>query len=355
MKINKGIDTILPYKPGKSKTSGMQKPIKLSSNENALGCSTLVFETIKNFSHDTIQRYPDGSHLALREAISKAHNIDAKNIVCGSGSDEILSLIGSAFILPDSEVILSRYSFLMYEIIAKKNGSKIVTADDKHLANSLENILSQITPKTSLIFIANPNNPTGTYFSKTELDSFLAKVPPSVLVVLDYAYAEFAKEIAPDYCDNFSYVKKYPNIVITRTFSKIYGIASFRVGFCFASDFICDILARIRGPFNLPAISQQVAIASLLDTDFITKSTKYNASAIKYLDQEIQKKYKTIPSVANFILFDANTEQNANKIFLNLEQNNIIVRQMDEYNLSSHLRVTVGLEHEIEAFLKHLI
>ncbi|MDA9818417.1 aminotransferase class I/II-fold pyridoxal phosphate-dependent enzyme, partial [Flavobacteriaceae bacterium] len=230
------------YKAGKFKVDGFGGVIKLSSNENALGCSPKVQEVFKNNFRD-ICRYPDGNSSLLKESISKKFNLNPYNIVVGSGSDEIISFICHCFLGVDDEVIHNRYGFLMYSISAKKFGAKVVLSNEKNLKIDVIDIVRKITPKTKVIFIANPNNPTGSYLNSKEVLYLLENTPKNIIIVLDLAYAEFATN--DDYNSSFSLVDKYSNLIITRTFSKIHGIASLRVGYSYSSKENADYLNRV--------------------------------------------------------------------------------------------------------------
>jgi histidinol-phosphate aminotransferase len=353
VKAHSYLNKIANYIPGTSKIKGAEKIIKLSSNENALECSNKAIDSYKKHSHQLF-RYADGSCNELRQAIANKHNINSEQIVCGAGSDEIISLITLAFAGIGDEIIYSEHGFLMYPISANKVGANAIKAKEINLKTNIRAVLEAITEKTKIIFIANPNNPTGSYLNKNELQELLDKAPPHILLVLDNAYEEFVT--AEDYPQSLNLIKKYPNLIITKTFSKIYGLASLRLGWSYSSLEIATILNKVRGPFNVGGPAQYSAIEALSDHEFITDSISYNNKWLKIFFTEIAKfnNIKAHPSVANFILLDffhPEICQKANGILL---QNNIILREMTAYNLPQCLRMTIGKDWENEELLKIL-
>ncbi len=356
LQYKKYLDEIENYKPGKAKIDGnFAEIIKLSSNENALKSSKKALEAFKKHE-DEIFRYYDGSCVELRKTLAQKNNIDDyEKIVCGAGSDEILALLACAFAGVGDEVIYSKYGFLMYEISAKRVGAKAIAVAEKNLKTDIDAILAAISSKTKMIFIANPNNPTGSYLNQIELQKLIDKVPKSVLIVLDCAYLEFATNIK-DYPDAVKLVCENENVVMTRTFSKIYGLASLRIGWCFSSLKIAEILNKVRGPFNVSGAAAVSAIAALQDEEFTSKSQIHNQ---KWLDKffENAKNYSKIklhPSIANFILYDFSSEENckkANEIFL---KNGVIIREMVAYKLPHCLRISIGNDQENQKVLEIL-
>lgn len=341
------------YKPGKAKINNTDKVIKLSSNENALGASKIAITAYQN-SVAEIARYPDGSCVDLRAAIAKKNNIDAERIVCGAGSDEIIAFLTAAFAGFGDEIIYSEHGFLMYPISAKRVGAKAIKVKEKNLKTDIDAILAAITEKTKIIFIANPNNPTGSYLEKTEIEKLISQTPKNILIVLDHAYEEFVTE--KNYPNAIELVSNYENVVTTRTFSKIYGLASLRIGWCYASFEIANILNKVRGPFNVSDAAQKAALASLEDQEFFINSVNHNKKWLEIFFAEIAKiaKIKAYPSIANFILVDfmsVEACQYANSKFL---ENSIIVREMQAYGLPSCLRITIGKDEENLAVLKLL-
>ena len=335
---------IEPYKPGKSKTGNERKVIKLSSNENALGASGKAIKAFEESSPELF-RYPDGGCILLREAIAKKYQIETDNIVCGAGSDEIIALLIHAFCGEGDEVLYSEYGFLMYPISAKRVGATPITAKEVNLKANVDNILAKVSQKTKMIFIANPNNPTGSYLSASEIERLIQNISRDIILVLDLAYAEFVSEA--DYADVIQLVKKYDNLVMTRTFSKIHGLASLRLGWSYSSAYIADVLNRARGPFNVSAAAQKAGIAAINDDEFVKKSKEHNDKWLKILAEKFDEiGLKHYPSIANFILIDFLSEEKCQEANQFLTENGIILRDMKAYNLPSCLRMTVGREEE---------
>ena len=345
IKANKHLDKIENYIPGKSTILGKKSIIKLSSNENALKASKAAIKAYKSHS-DEIFRYASGDCQKLRKAIAAKNNINAQNIVCGAGSDEIINLLTLAFAGPGDEIIYSEHGFLIYPISAKKVGAKAVKAKEINLKSNVDNIIKAISKKTKIIFIANPNNPTGSYLNSSEINQLISLVPKNILIVLDSAYEEFIFE--KDYPDAKKLVKKHPNIVMTRTFSKIYGLASLRIGWSYSSKYIADILNKIRGPFNVSGAAQEAAIVALQDQKFLEKSQKHNQKWLDIFFKQLANNDKIIahPSVANFILLDFKDKKSCQKANEFLLENGVILRQMQAYNLPNCLRATIGTKKE---------
>ncbi len=353
-KAHRYLNEIENYVPGKAKIGDKsQKFIKLSANENALGVSQLAINAYAKHS-ENIFRYGDGACLDLCEKIAQKNNINAKQIVCGAGSDELISLLTSAFCKEGDEVIYSEYGFLMYPISAKRVGAKPIKVREKNYRTDVNEILNAITNKTKIIFIANPNNPTGSYLKKDEIDFLIKNLDKNILLILDHAYEEFVT--VNDYPQAIDIVKNNANVVMLRTFSKIYGLASLRIGWCYCHEQIAEILHKIRGPFNVSGPAQHCAIACLDDDDFLEKSRQHNQKWLDIYKSEIANLKNLIahPALANFILLDFLNEkncQNAQKIFL---ENNIILREMSAYSLNNCLRVTIGKDQENHQVLEIL-
>ncbi len=334
------------YKPGKAKIAdGNKKVIKLSSNENALGSSPKAIESFINHASEVL-RYADGSCTILRNALAEKYKINSEQIVCGAGSDEILAFLTSAFAGIDDEIIYSEHGFLMYPISAKRVGARAQKVKEKNLKTDIEQILSTVTSKTKIVFIANPNNPTGSYLSKSEIEKLINGLPKNVLIVLDHAYEEFVD--APDYPNAIELVNQHENVVVTRTFSKIYGLASLRIGWCYSSLEIADILNKVRGPFNVGGPAQVAAVAALADTEFFEKSKSHNKKWLEILFKEFAniKQIKAHPSIANFILLDFGSVDLCKKANDLLLSEGIILREMQAYGLTNCLRMTIGTEEE---------
>lgn len=332
------------YTPGKAKI-GSKKAIKLSSNENALGSSPEAIAAYTNHTAE-VMRYSDGSCSSLREALAAKNKISAEQIVCGAGSDEILAFLTSSFAGVGDEVIYSEHGFLMYPISAKRVGATAVKVKEKNLKADVEAILAAVTTKTKIIFIANPNNPTGSYLNESEIRKLINGTPKNALIVLDHAYEEFVEET--DYPNALKLVDEFENVVATRTFSKIYGLASLRIGWSYSSHYIAEVLNKVRGPFNVGGPAQVAAVAALQDDDFFAASKAHNKKWLKILFQEFAKisHIQAYPSIANFILLDFGSIEACQKANAKLLQNGFILREMAGYGLPNCLRLTIGTEAE---------
>lgn len=345
--------SLKPYVGGASVIQGVERVIKLSSNEGAFRTNPAAVQACREFA-EKMFRYPDGGSSALRGAIAEVHGIDADRIVCGNGSDELIGLLCHAYLKPESEVIITQYAFLMYRLYAVGCGARPVTVPEKDFKVDPEAILKAVTPKTKMIFIANPGNPTGTYLSKDELTGLCRRLPENIMIVIDAAYAEFvAKE---DYDAGIDIVDQFPNVVMLRTFSKIYGLGGVRLGWCYASQEITDVLNRIRGPFNVNAVAQVAGAAAVKDRDFVKKSFEHNRKWVDILPRELEKiGLRTTPSVTNFILVhfpaEGKTAENAD---LFLQSRGLIVRRVASYGLPDALRMTIGNDEEMTLLLNAL-
>ena len=267
------------------------------------------------------------------------------NIICGNGSDEILSMFANCFAGPGDEIIYSQHGFLVYPIAAKAAGASPIVAAEKDYKADVEEIIKVCSNKTKICFIANPNNPTGTYLTRQELITLRKELPQDCLLVIDSAYAEYVDK--KDYTNGIELTTKYNNIACTRTFSKIYGLAALRIGWAYASKEVVELLNRIRLPFNINAIAQKAAVAALQDTKFIDNAVKHNNIWKPFVEKELQKnEIEIIPGVGNFVLAKFKNIKQANACYSYLEYNNIFVRKVSEYGLPEFLRITVGLEKE---------
>ena len=351
-KANSFLNNINSYKPGKSKISQNSEieTVKLSSNENALGASPLAIEYFKG-AGDKLSRYPDGSCADLKEKLSAKYDLNPDQITVGAGSDEIIALLAHGYAGVGDEVIYSEHGFLMYPISTKRVGASAVKAPEQNLKTDISAIIAAITDKTKIIFIANPNNPTGSYITKDEANQLIDATPKNILIVFDHAYDEFVE--ADDYPDAFDLVKQNDNVVTTRTFSKIHGLASTRVGWCYSSKEVSEILGKIRGPFNVNGPAQAAAIGALEDDEFANKSKAHNQKWLSAFKQELGEldSIKLYDSVANFVLSDFFSNEGASRINQSVLENGIIVRQMDAYGLPSCLRVSIGNDQENQKFL----
>ena len=271
--LKPSINEIAKYIPGESSIVGRKSVIKLSSNESPFKIPKKIFVKANKLAEDS-NLYPDGDSDLLKDSIAKKFKIKKKRIICGNGSDDILSVITQAFSREGAEIICSEYGFIYYPIIAKVSGAKVVTAKSEDYSISCNNILASISKKTKIIFIANPNNPTGTIIMKNELISFLKKVPQNILVVVDGAYAEYVTDLR--FSDGLNLTNQFPNLIITRTFSKIFALAGLRLGWAYSSEKIIETLEKIRGPFNVNIVAQTIGSLILKEDNFLKKSIRHN-------------------------------------------------------------------------------
>lgn len=347
------IREIAPYQGGKPITElaremGLQVEdiVKLASNENPLGISPKAEFAIQEALLD-IARYPDGNSFALRDAVSKKFNVAHNQIVFGNGSNDILELAARAFLTPDSETIYSQHAFAVYPLVTQAMGATGVVVPAKDYGHDLDAMLKAVTARTRMIFIANPNNPTGTLLGKDELYAFLKEVPRHVLVVLDEAYDEYLPAALKS--EAIAWLPEFPNLIISRTFSKAYGLAGLRVGFGLCHPDVADMMNRVRQPFNVNSIAQAAAIASLADDDFVERSYALNQAGMAQLKQGFDKLgFAYIPSFANFISVKVGDAANYNQKLL---KNGVIVRPVANYEMPEYLRVSIGLLSENAKFL----
>jgi histidinol-phosphate aminotransferase len=350
-----GILGISPYVGGESKVPGVAKPARMASNENPLGPSPRAVEAYNRAAAE-LHRYPDGGASAVREAIGAHYGLDPARIVCGTGSDEIFALLATCYAGEGDEVLYSRHGFLAYPIVAQSAGATPVTAPEIDLKADVGALLAALTPRTKIIFLANPNNPTGSYLSKGEIERLLAGLPDHVLLVLDAAYAEFVDR--DDYTAGHEWVHDRPNVVVTHTFSKIYALGSARLGWAYCPPAIADVLNRVRQPFNVNAPAMAAGIAALADKEHFDRSKAHNDRWRPWLAEKLSGfGFMVHPSVANFLLVSF-LPHDAESVRLFLKSRGVLVRQMGSYGLPDCLRITIGTEDElkqlvagIEAFL----
>jgi histidinol-phosphate aminotransferase len=352
---NHYIRDLIPYQPGKpieelERELGISDSIKLASNENALGPSPKAIVAATNAllkSH----HYPDGACFELKTALGEFLKVDPKLITIGNGSENILELIIKSYLSDDDEAIFSQYAFLTIPLLIKSYGGKIIEVPAKNYGHDVRAMVEAVTEKTRLIFIVNPNNPTGTFISLKDLTYLLKSIPPHIIVVIDEAYYEYVD--TPEYPHTASLLSSYPNLIITRTFSKVYGLAALRLGYAISHIQIADILNRARLPFNVNSIAAIAARAALFDKAHVTRTVVMNQQGMRQLEEEFQKKsLEYIPSLGNFIAF--NVKQNAAEIYQNLLHQGVIVRPLSAYQMPSHLRVTIGTADQNDRFLKAL-
>ncbi|AXS38849.1 histidinol-phosphate transaminase [Breoghania sp. L-A4] len=339
-----GVLEIAPYVPGKHKGTGGGKTYKLSSNETPLGTSPRAIEAYAGLAQ-SLELYPDGASTALRAAIGKAHGLDPERIVCGAGSDEILSLLAYAYLREGDEAIYTEHGFLVYPIAIRAAGALPVIAPEKDLATDVDAILAAVTPRTRMVFIANPNNPTGTYIPFDEVKRLHAGLPAHVLLVLDAAYAEYVRR--NDYEAGIELVATSENVVMTRTFSKIYGLAGVRLGWCYAPDHVIDALNRIRGPFNVTGAAIAAGSAAVADKAFVEAAVKHNGQWLAWVTAEMEKLGLTVtPSVGNFVLIHFPDEDGKRAADADdwLLERGCVLRRVENYGLPNALRMTIGSE-----------
>lgn len=344
-----GILKLEPYVGGQSSLPGVERVIKLSSNEGALGASPLAVRAIED-SASRAFRYPDGGCSSLRDELAAAFGLNRQNIVCGAGSDELFSLLARAYVGPGDEVLYTRHGFLMYPIVTHTVGGHPVAVPETDFTADVDALLAHVTERTRIVFLANPNNPTGTYLPETELRRLRSALPEDVLLVIDAAYAEYVDR--PDYGVGFDLVNGSAPVVVTRTFSKVYGLGGIRLGWGYCPPNVADVLNRLRNPFNVSSVAQTAGITALNDHTFVERSCEHNRvwrawliGALRELGLEVGD------SVCNFVLvrFPQEPGRDAECADAFLKQGGIIVRRMGSYKLPDCLRITIGLEDEMHA------
>jgi len=351
--IKPSINEIAKYVPGESKISGAKNVIKLSSNESPFNIPKKIYKIAGKLIEES-NLYPDGDSSSLKLSISKKFKINRNQIICGNGSDDILSLITQAFGREGSEVICSEYGFIYYPIISKIAGARVVIAKSKNLSVSCENIIKKISKKTKIIFIANPNNPTGSIIFRNELKDFLRRVPKNIIVVIDGAYSEFVTD--KSYSDGIDLINNFENIIITRTFSKIFALAGLRLGWAYSSKQIIEILEKVRGPFNVNLFAQRVGSLILEEKSFLKKSVAHNNLWQKKLTKFINSLGLDAKiTYANFVLIKIDKKKfNKSVILKLLLKNKILIRDLTSYGLDEFIRVSVGSSKQMNKFLQVL-
>ncbi|MEE7478666.1 histidinol-phosphate transaminase [Methylobacterium hispanicum] len=349
-----GVAAIKAYVPGKSGTTGGHPVYKLSSNETPLGPSPAAVAAARQ-SLDDLALYPDGNATALRAAIAERYGLDPARIVCGAGSDELLSLLAYAYLAPGDEGLFSAHGFLVYRIAILAAGGTPVVAPERDLTTDVDALIARLTERTRIVYIANPNNPTGTYLPFEEVRRLHAALPPDVLLVLDGAYAEYVRR--NDYGSGLDLVLEADNVVMTRTFSKIHGLAALRIGWMVAPAHVADAVNRIRGPFNLSAAAIRAGAAAIQDDAHVAAAVAHNDAWLARLTEEVRALGLAVtPSVANFVLvhFPDAPGRSAAAADAFLTGRGVITRRVAAYGLPDCLRVTVGSEAANTAFLDGL-
>jgi len=342
-----GVRQLQPYQPGKpvselQRELGLEQVVKLASNENPLGPSPVALAAAQQALTE-LARYPDGAGFCLKQALAARLGVTAEMITLGNGSNDVLELLARTFAAPGDEVVYSRYAFAVYPLVTQAIGAQGMSVPELDYRLDLDAMLAAVTDKTKLVFIANPNNPTGTYVTSLALRAFLDQLSEQVIVVLDEAYFEYID--APDYPDGLGLLAQYPNLVVTRTFSKAYGLAGLRVGYGVSSPAIADLLNRVRQPFNVNTPALAAATAALSDQDHVARSQVLNQQGLLQWQQGLEALgLRWIPSVANFITLDL--QQPAQPIYQALLQQGVITRPLAGYGLPEHLRISIGLASE---------
>lgn len=348
-----GILSIAPYVGGESAIAGQQRVIKLASNESALGPCPAAVAALQAAAGE-VHRYPDGGCVDLRRALARLHRLDARRIVCGAGSDELIGLLCRAYAGPGDSVIYTRHGFLMYPIAAQAAGATPVAVAERALTADVDAILAGVDARTRIVFIANPNNPTGTYLPTSELARLREGLPGEVLLVIDAAYAEYIDRA--DYQGAFELVEAHDNVVVTRTFSKIYGLGGVRLGWAYCPDAVADVLNRSRNPFNVSSLAQVAGLAALSDGAFVARAQAHNSRWRAWLTNELRGLGLSVgESFCNFVLARFHDPAAADAADRQLKSRGIIVRKMGGYHLPEALRITVGAEDELRALVQALV
>jgi histidinol-phosphate aminotransferase len=356
------IRAIAPYQPGKpiselAREMGLdeKKIVKLASNENPLGVSPKAKKAMERELAD-LSRYPDGNAFELKAALARRYGVSPEQLVVGNGSNDLLELVASAFLAPGRAAVYSQHAFAVYPLATIARGATGIVVPAKTFGHDLPAMRKAITPETRVVFVANPNNPTGTFVPGRELEAFVASVPQDVAVVIDEAYTEY---LPPEKrYDSFSWLARYPHLIVTRTFSKVYGLAGLRVGFGVMSPKIADLLNRVRQPFNVNSLALAAATAALGDDDFVKKSAAMNRDGLERIGAELKRLgIAFIPSSANFLTFriaPVDHKPQAAAVYDKLLRLGVIVRPLAGYEMPDHLRVTIGTPQENERFLDAL-
>lgn len=341
-----------PYIPGKpvqelERELGIRNAIKLASNENPLGPSPRAMKAMRK-ALPSVNMYPDGDAYYIKHKLADKLNVQPENLIFGNGSNDVIDIIARTFMKPGDEAVMGEYAFIVFPIVTQAVGARVVTSPMPDLVHNLEDFYSRITSKTRAIFIANPNNPTGTIVRRQELEWFLEMVPEDIVVVIDEAYFEYVDD--PEYPNSLDYRNSGKSVITVRTFSKIYGLAGLRLGYGVSSPEIVSPMHRIRHPFNANLLAQVAAFAALDDQNHVSEARLINKDGLTYISGELKKiNVSFTPSFSNFILIDLKTDPIP--IYNSLLKLGVIVRPVTNYGLKTHLRVTVGLPEENERFI----
>ena len=350
-----GVENLVPYPPGKpieelERELGIKGSIKLASNENPLGPSPMAAQAIMDKVHG-LHRYPDGSGYYLKNKLSEKFGLPMSRIILGNGSDELIDLIARTFLSPGEHVVQSYPAFLVYETVVKAAGGELTAVPLSDFRIDLDGIADAVTPRTKIIFLTNPNNPTGAAFSRDEMVGFLKKIPENVIVALDEAYIEFVSD--GKVAQGLDLLSLHPLLVVLRTFSKLYGLAGLRIGYGFASSDVIDFMNRVRLPFNANSLAQAAAIAALDDAEFVSRTLEVVREGLAYLYQNLQDMgLEYLPTQTNFFLIKV--PRKGKEIYERMLKQGVIVRAMDSYGLADYIRINVGLPEENERFIRTL-
>lgn len=355
-----GVQSLTPYEPGKpidelAREYGVTGAVKLASNENPLGPSPRALEAMRA-SLAGVALYPDGAGFMLRNKLAARHSVASRQITLGNGSNDVLDLVARAFAGPGREIVFSQYAFAVYPIVtqavsARARQTLAFASEAGGFGHDLQAMRAAVNETTAVVFIANPNNPTGTWLDRAALEAFLEGMPRRVIVVVDEAYFEYVEE--PAYPDTMPWIGRFPNLVVTRTFSKIYGLAGLRVGYAVSHPEVADLLNRVRQPFNVNTLAQAAAVASLDDHDHVYRTRKLNREGMRYVTEALERLGLTsIPSVGNFVCVDMGRP--ALPVYEALLRQGVIVRPLLGYGMPRHLRITIGLPAENERLISAL-
>lgn len=349
---NSSVRNLTPYQPGKpieelERELGIKSSIKLASNENPLGPSQKVIFAVQQELQNA-HIYPDGGCYELKQTLSRFLSLSPDQITVGNGSENVLELIVKAYLHRDDVAVISQYAFLTIPILVKSYGAQTKVVRAKNWGHDIDAMVDAIDDRTRVLFLVNPNNPTGTYTNETDFIRLMNAVPPHVLVVVDEAYSEYITKL--DYPDTQSYLEQYPNLVITRTFSKVYGLAALRLGYAVSSPEIADILNRARLPFNVNTIAAKAACAAINDQEHVIKSVTLNQRGMVQVEAGLKVlNLDYIPSIGNFVTIDVG---DATALYKKLLQEGVIVRPLKAYDMPRHIRVTIGTEEQNDRFLR---
>jgi len=353
--IREGVEDLIPYPPGKpieelERELGIKGSIKLASNENPLGPSPMAVQAVMD-KLQGLHRYPDGSGYYLKTKLSEKFGVPISQIILGNGSNELIELIIRTFLSPGEQVVQAFPTFLVYEKVVKGAGGQMISVPLSDFRIDLNGIADAITAKTKIVFLTNPNNPTGSAFSKGEMSGFLEKIPDDIIVVLDEAYIEFVSD--EGVAQGLDFLSAHPLLAVLRTFSKLYGLAGLRMGYGFASEDLIDYMNRVRQPFNANTLAQAAAIAALDDSEFVSRTLKTVKEGLQYLYENLDEMgLEFLPTQTNFFLIKM--PRKGKEIYEQMLKKGVIIRSMDSYGLPDHIRINVGLPEENKRFVRSL-